>query len=266
MSCHIDMIVRVNQVRLTDREDLNLTIVWATGVYPLESEDRELDLCPLKVSLVSIAQDVMKEFNKESAIVNVLVKDYAGQKKYNFTIKVVFPHQNSRFKHLKSSIWPNESVFFMGQLEVFKGNLYANNFNIFYVDVPFVTKRKVSDSISSESTSGCYSSFRLSKSSADPIIGDNNFLKHERVEDKADSSIEYVGSSVSGCSKHVRVNDEADNYVEYVDSDCSKNKHTFEHNNERVRGSSECGGNIIFEDKEEINYSKKTNKGKGKEI
>ncbi|CAG8852381.1 21645_t:CDS:1, partial [Gigaspora margarita] len=106
------------------------------------------------------------------------------------------------------------------------------------------------------------------KTMGNSTTSDSHFLKRERAEDKADGSVEFADSSISGCcsSKHVRVDDEADDYVEYVDSDCIKNKHVIELNSECEEGSSECGGNVIFENKEEINYNKKTNKGKEKEV
>ncbi|CAG8604323.1 29863_t:CDS:2 [Gigaspora margarita] len=77
MPCHIDAIVRVNQVHLTISKDLNLIVVWAIGVYPLE------------ILLVGIAQDVMKGLNEENAIVNVSVKNYIGKIKYNFMAIIV---------------------------------------------------------------------------------------------------------------------------------------------------------------------------------
>lgn len=55
--------------------------------------------CPLKVSLVGAVQGVPKEINSDNAMLNIFVNDYAGQI-YNFIIKVVFLHHNSRFKHL----------------------------------------------------------------------------------------------------------------------------------------------------------------------
>ncbi|CAG8716761.1 14825_t:CDS:2, partial [Cetraspora pellucida] len=40
----VDTIVKINQVRQTDKEESRLTIVWAIGVYPVESEDREIEI------------------------------------------------------------------------------------------------------------------------------------------------------------------------------------------------------------------------------
>ncbi|CAG8645869.1 15023_t:CDS:2, partial [Dentiscutata erythropus] len=280
MPCHIDTIVRIKQVRLTDREDLNLTIVWAIGLYPLESEDRELDLvlfvplkederdpniqsifvkdeyycisgkvvpenindnfklkmtvststhinikrdlgsnwCPLKVSLVGIAQDVMKEFNKESALVNILVRDYAGQKKYSFVVKIVFPYQNI-------------------------GNLYANAVDISYVDVPSVIKKKVSDSISSQISSDCYSSVRSKLLIAHQSACEG--LDKVLVVEGSDGVGSVVDSTV-GNSNFLKLDDEADEYVEYVDLDCNEDKCVIEHNDECVEGSSRCGEKFLI--------------------
>ncbi|CAG8760048.1 17484_t:CDS:2 [Cetraspora pellucida] len=121
MPCYIDTVVKVNQVYLFDKNESKLTIVWAIGVYPPESEDHELEMvlfvpinsderdpnsqsifvkgeyysvdgkvvprnynsnlrlkrdpssnrCPLRVSLVGITQDAMREVNEENVIVSV---------------------------------------------------------------------------------------------------------------------------------------------------------------------------------------------------
>lgn len=44
MPCHADTIVKANQVRQTCNEDSKLVTIWAVGVYPVESEDCELDM------------------------------------------------------------------------------------------------------------------------------------------------------------------------------------------------------------------------------
>ncbi|CAG8682056.1 19848_t:CDS:2 [Dentiscutata erythropus] len=299
MPCYIDTIVRIIQVCLTDREDLNLTIVWATGVYPLESEDRELDLvlfvlikddekdpntqaifvknehycisgkvvfeifnnnfklkmtvststhitimrdlgsnrCLLKVSLVSVAQDVMREFNKEDTIVNVL---------------------------------PNESVFFItGQLEVIDDNCIQ--MPLIFLTLMFLLHLKKKFQIlacEGLNKTSVNKSLDCDKPIVDLTTINSNSLKCERVVDKVDGCTKYVVSSISGCcsSKHVRVNDEADNYVEYIDSDCSDNKRISKSINECAEDGSEYCGNIIFEDKNEFSCDKKMNKGKEKEV
>ncbi|CAG8806550.1 16721_t:CDS:2, partial [Dentiscutata erythropus] len=203
MPCYADTIVKVNQVHQTCNKDSKLFAIRAVGVYPIESEDCELDMtlfipmndkekdpnlqsifetneyycvggkivlgfyngnlrlkmtvassthlsikkdfgsnrCPLKVSLVGVAQDAPKEINCENAILNVLVNDYAGQI-YSFTIKVIFPHHNSRFKHLMNSTRLHESVLFVGQMEIIEKDLYVYAVDISYVDTGSATKKK----------------------------------------------------------------------------------------------------------------------------
>ncbi|CAG8841676.1 30595_t:CDS:2, partial [Racocetra persica] len=148
-------IVKINQVRLTDKDEMKLTVIWAIGAYPVESEDCEMEIvlfvpldenerdpnaqsvfvknkyysicgkvvpgtynnklrlkmtvtssthltirrnpgsnrCPLKTSLIGIAQNMPKEVNDENAIFKVLVNDYAGQH-CSFLIKIAFPYRH----------------------------------------------------------------------------------------------------------------------------------------------------------------------------
>ncbi|CAG8528601.1 6309_t:CDS:2, partial [Dentiscutata erythropus] len=241
------------QVRLTNREDLNLTIVWATGVYPFESEDHELDL----VLFVPIKDD-----EKDSNTQAIFVKDeyycIAGKvvpKIFNNNFKLKITVLTSTHITIRRDLGSNRcplKVLLVGvaqdiMREFNKEDAIVN----VLVDVPFASKRKVSDS------------FRL------PIVDlttiDSNSLKHKRV---VDGCTEYVVSSISGCCsyKHVRVDDEADDYVEYVDSDCSDNKCISKSINKCAERSSECSGNVIFEDKDKFSYDNKMNKGKEKKV
>lgn len=43
MPCHVDTIVKINQIRQTYKDETKLTI-YATGAYPVESEDHELEM------------------------------------------------------------------------------------------------------------------------------------------------------------------------------------------------------------------------------
>ncbi|CAG8822141.1 31959_t:CDS:2, partial [Racocetra persica] len=134
MPCYADTIVRVKFVKQTVKEDSNLLVVWALGVYPVEQEDYNIEMtlfapvnpddrdpesqalfkvdesnkCPLKVSLVGIPQEVPNEI-KDDAIVQILVTDYVGQE-VNFNMKVVFPCRNAWFTYVKDNIRPRESI------------------------------------------------------------------------------------------------------------------------------------------------------------
>ncbi|CAG8751816.1 23160_t:CDS:2, partial [Racocetra persica] len=142
MPCCVDTIVKIIQVRQTDKDESNLTIVWGLGVYPVESEDCEIEIvlfvpvnederdpniqsvfvkgeyysicgkvvpgtyncrlrlkmtavssthltirrdlgsnrCPLKALLVGVVQDIPEEVNDKSAMLKLLVNDYAASK------------------------------------------------------------------------------------------------------------------------------------------------------------------------------------------
>ncbi|CAG8655767.1 17466_t:CDS:2 [Dentiscutata erythropus] len=71
--------------------------------------------CPLKVSLVGVAQGSPKEINSENAVVNVLVNDYAGQ----------------------------SILFVVGQIEIIDKDLYVYAADISFVDISPAAKKKV---------------------------------------------------------------------------------------------------------------------------
>ncbi|CAG8659224.1 16624_t:CDS:2, partial [Dentiscutata heterogama] len=75
----------VNQVHLTDKKDLNLTVVWAIGAYPLESKDHELEM----VLFVPI-----RENERDPNIQSIFIKD----EYYRVGGKVVPDINNDNFK------------------------------------------------------------------------------------------------------------------------------------------------------------------------
>ncbi|CAG8751036.1 13916_t:CDS:2, partial [Cetraspora pellucida] len=183
------------------------------------------------VSLVGVSQDAMREINEENAIFSVLVKNYAGQN-YSFTVKVIFPHNNSRFKHLKSSIQPSEStIFIVGQVEVIENDLYTNAINISYVDVPSATKK----------SSNC-SQIMLedSKSVRSRLLIDNDCYS----------------------SKLVEMEDE-DNCNKYVDSYSSEHDYMVEYTSGYLEGNIKCKSDITLESERETSYHEVANKNKG---
>ncbi|CAG8584648.1 1134_t:CDS:1, partial [Dentiscutata heterogama] len=44
MLCSIDTIVKIIQARETGKDESNFIVVWALAVYPVESEDREMEV------------------------------------------------------------------------------------------------------------------------------------------------------------------------------------------------------------------------------
>ncbi|CAG8585890.1 3995_t:CDS:2 [Gigaspora rosea] len=251
MPCHADTIVKANQIRQTCNEDSKLVTIRAVGVYPVESEDCELDMAlfipldseerdpntqsifetneyycvsgkivlgnyngnlRLKVSiksfLVGVVQGAPKEINSDNAIFSILVNDYAGQI-YNFTIKFVFPHHSSRFKHLMTSTRLVESVIFVvGQMEIIEKDLYVYASNISYVDISTVNKKKV---VGSESNPR-YTDFSKEKrkSVSDLNFKDVHSSKCVRVVDKNDDCFEYCDEGVNEVNKECI--DEGDEY------------------------------------------------------
>ncbi|CAG8778205.1 1236_t:CDS:2, partial [Gigaspora rosea] len=161
----------------------------ASSTHLSIKRDISSNRCPLKVSLVGVVQGAPKEINSDNAMFSILVNDYA-RKIYNFIIKVVFSHHNSRFKHFMNSTWLIKSVLFvMGQMDIIEKDLYIYTSDISYVDISTVTKKKV---IGSESNSALYSK--------------------EKSESVSDLNFEVLHSS-----KCVRVVDEKDDYFEYCD-------------------------------------------------
>ncbi|CAG8787401.1 1277_t:CDS:2, partial [Racocetra persica] len=68
--------------------------------------------CPLSISLVGVPQKMPIEIkDTESSVIETLISDYVG-KLYNYPVKITFPHNNSRFKYLKPTIRPQESIIF----------------------------------------------------------------------------------------------------------------------------------------------------------
>ncbi|CAG8434244.1 3252_t:CDS:2 [Diversispora eburnea] len=150
MSCYGDMIVKVNQVCQSDKEDTKLTVVLGLKIMTVTSsthfmikKDLGSNKYPLKVSLIGITQDIAKEINNENAMVKVLVKNYVGQSS-NFIVMIVFLYCNSQFKHLINSTRPNESLLFIVEhLKVIQDDLY-----VYTVETSFInTYSNVSESL-----------------------------------------------------------------------------------------------------------------------
>ncbi|CAG8736492.1 9936_t:CDS:2, partial [Cetraspora pellucida] len=257
MPCYADTIVKVNQVRQTCNEDSKLFAVRAVGVYPIESEDCELDMtlfipmndeerdpnsqsifetneyycvggkivlgsyngnlrlkmtvaslthlsikkdfssnrCPLKVSLVGVAQDAPKEIN------------------------LVFPHHNSRFKHLMNSTRLHESVLFVvGQMEIIEKDLYVYAVDISYVDTGSATKKKVNFS---ENTPALYRSVRSRLLNVYQSVNEDSSkaagMKNSDLDNEKSKFVTDLTTEDFHIDKRTRVEDEKDDFTEYVD-------------------------------------------------
>ncbi|CAG8715835.1 9774_t:CDS:2 [Dentiscutata erythropus] len=219
MPCCVDTIVKINQVRQTDKEETKLTIVWAIGIYPIESEDREMEIyysvsgkvvpgthnnelrlkmtatssthltirrdlgsnrCPLKTSLVGVVQDIPKEVDDEYA------------------------------------------------------ELYVYAADIFLIDINFTAKRKISSLNNSQTTTEIYrtvrtkllnvhqnaneksteeTSTKTNKHTIDLTTDNLNISKHTRVEDAEDDDDLYEQSAE--CSK--KYTNESNEYDDDID-------------------------------------------------
>ncbi|CAG8505609.1 4841_t:CDS:2, partial [Cetraspora pellucida] len=120
-----------------------MTISTSTHLTISNKEIPSSNKCPLKTALIGIPQEIPAEIeNTENSIIEILVSDYIGQP-YNYTIKVAFPHNNPRFKHLKTTIRPQEStIFVIGQMEIIDNEFYVYANDINYINTNFVTKKK----------------------------------------------------------------------------------------------------------------------------
>ncbi|CAG8667050.1 6952_t:CDS:2, partial [Gigaspora rosea] len=122
-----------------------MTVSISTGVSILNKVSM-LNKCPLKVSLVGFSQESPRLLaNDDNDIFDLLINDYAGQE-YNFIVKIVFPHSNSSFLHLKTKIHQQASlVFVVGQLEVIDNNFYVYAKEINFIDTELSPKQQIFD-------------------------------------------------------------------------------------------------------------------------
>ena len=99
--------------------------------------------CPLKISLVGILQKMLiKIKNRQVSLLETLISDYVSQK-HSYNVKVVFPTDNSRFNHLKTTICPHETlIFVVGQMEIIANEFYVYANDINFVSTNFTVKNK----------------------------------------------------------------------------------------------------------------------------
>ncbi|CAG8487157.1 13859_t:CDS:2 [Dentiscutata erythropus] len=78
----------------THNNELRLKMTVTSSTHLVIRRDLGSNRCPLKTSLVSVAQDIPKEVDEKYAIFKILVNDYATQH-YNFIVKIAFPYNNN---------------------------------------------------------------------------------------------------------------------------------------------------------------------------
>ncbi|CAG8447835.1 173_t:CDS:2 [Cetraspora pellucida] len=264
MSCYVDMIIKINQVRQSVKEESNLTHVWAIGIYLVESEDHKIEMvlfvpivaignynrnlrlkmtvassmhltirrdpgsnrCLLKVLLVGAFQYAAQEVDDENAIIKVSVKDYVDQND-SFIIKVVFPYR---------------------QMEVIQGDLYVYAVETSFVNAYFVDKNKGFSS-NSQSTLKLYKSVQSRLLSAHQNVSrkfpktsiENNSKCAEINQTTIDLSISVNQLTVFGScsSKHTKIENEDPEHVgsDYIEDKClvKDNKVYVDEGNKSVR-------------------------------
>ncbi|CAG8847797.1 33563_t:CDS:2, partial [Racocetra persica] len=101
--------------------------------------------CPLKVSLVSVAQSKPQEVNNdENVVIKTLINNYTTQE-HKFVVNVTYSHLNLQFKHFKNSIRPKESILFVvSEIEIIQDELYIYARDINYVGTHLSAKKQLS--------------------------------------------------------------------------------------------------------------------------
>ncbi|CAG8676463.1 5496_t:CDS:2 [Cetraspora pellucida] len=64
MPCCVDTIIKINQVCLIDKNEMKLTVIWAIGAYPVESED-----CEMEIVLFVLLDENERDPNAQSVFV-----------------------------------------------------------------------------------------------------------------------------------------------------------------------------------------------------
>ncbi|CAG8657851.1 27633_t:CDS:2, partial [Dentiscutata erythropus] len=288
MSCCVDNIVKITQVRQTDKDESNFSVVWALGVYPVESEDHEIEVTLfvpvnkderdpntqsvfVRGEFYSVCGKVVSGMTALSSMHLTLQRDL-GSNHCSLKVSLVGVAQNfpkkidsesAMFKllYLMNSVCPNESVLFVvGHMEDL--NVYAVDTS--FVDFCSVGKRKISSLNDSQSTSGLYRSVH------------SKFLTvHQNVIEKPPGV--FLGEVdkllvdldvTSSCSRHTRVENVEDDdlYVKdinFVYSNCKQSVvdskvHVNNIDEHDISGANVSGRNICDSGKE--------NKGKEKVI
>ncbi|RIB07702.1 hypothetical protein C2G38_2252460 [Gigaspora rosea] len=194
MPCFATTIVKISQVRLYVKDEINSAVVWAVGNYPIEQETNSMVIImfvPIdpnkrdpdsqavfeKDHYYVVSGKIVPEIyrgikkvkvkavpNDENAVVKVSTNDYTTQN-VNFVVNIVFPYTNSRFQHFKTSIRPTESLLFVvGELEIIKDNIYIYAKDINYVETHIEVKKQVFDSNNSQTSTMSSTSTRPSTS------------------------------------------------------------------------------------------------------
>ncbi|CAG8823717.1 3327_t:CDS:2, partial [Racocetra persica] len=205
MPCHGDTIVKI-KVRQTCNNDSKLIAIRAFGVFPVESDDCQLDL-----SLFIPMNEKRKRSSSQSI--------FELNKYYCVSGKVVLGNYNGNF------IWYPLKVSLVGvaqdapkeinrQIEIIDKDLYIYAVDISYVDISSATKKKVPVF---ENSPALYRSVRSRLLTVHQSINEDSFNSSEiKNYDLGKEKIECeVGLTTedSHVTKRTRLEDVNDDYV-----------------------------------------------------
>ncbi|CAG8539751.1 4622_t:CDS:2 [Cetraspora pellucida] len=211
----VDMIVKINLVHQNDKDKSNLTVVWAISVYPVKSED-----CEMEVILFVPANEGERDPNVQSGFVkneyySVCGKVVSGT--YNGKLRLKMTVTSSTHLTIKRDIGSNRcslraslvgiaqdipkevdnenAIFkllvndYTGHMEIIQEDLYVYAANISYIEVDSAVKKKGS-------------------SSSDLTVGDFHSSKCVRIEDVEDEEVNFDYSDSDQVFEHTDKDDE----------------------------------------------------------
>ncbi|CAG8698217.1 7398_t:CDS:2, partial [Cetraspora pellucida] len=235
----------------TDKEETKLTIVWAIGVYPIESEDREMEIV-----LFVLINEEERDPNTQSVFVK---NEYYSMTATSSTHLTIRRDLGSNRCSLKTSLVgvvqdiPKEVDD--EHVEIIDKEVYAYAADIFLIDINFTAKRKISSLNNSQTTTEIYRTVRTKLLN---VHQNANEKSTEETSTKTNKHTIDLTTDNLNISKHTRVEDAEDDDDLYEQSaECSK-KYTNESNeyNDDI--------NIVEESKYSMHNRGKVNKDKEK--
>ncbi|RHZ87667.1 hypothetical protein Glove_33g174 [Diversispora epigaea] len=272
MPCCVDTIVKINQVHITDKKETNLTVVWAIGTYPVEVEDRDMEMV-----LFVLFDKFERDFNTQSIFrkdeyYSVDGKITPGSYNDNLKLKMIVatsthlaikkepglnrcPLKISLVGTIQDTAKEINTENAMIKMEVIQKDLYIYAIETSYVDISTDKKEVYSSSQSaSESPKSVRSTLLIAhqgindSSSKISTVDDHN--NNKEMEQSVVNSLPLDFHS----PKHVKLENETH---EHVDSDIVENSYMFEYNKEYVDEDDELEENAINQNEKNKHNSEK---------
>ncbi|RIB15916.1 hypothetical protein C2G38_2191380 [Gigaspora rosea] len=166
MPCYAEMIVRVKYIKQNVKEDNNLLVVWALGIYPVKWEDYNIEM-------TLFAQINSEDRDPESQAVFMTVSASA----YLMILNKVTESNKCPLK----------------QLEIIKNEFYVYARDINCIDTQFISKRNVSDHNISKNKNMPSSVLDDHKNSSDlKVTNKEHASKCVHIEDFDDFAEDFV--------------------------------------------------------------------------